>query len=92
MASSPGYKRDYKHEYAIESPQRRRFRAERNKARRALEKQGRVRKGDGKHVDHKKPLSKGGSNKKSNFRVRSGKANSSYKRTSSGAMKYKDQR
>lgn len=46
-------------------------RAARNKARRQAEADGRVRKGDGKDVDHKKPLSKGGSNKKSNTRVTS---------------------
>lgn len=31
--------------------------------------------GDGKHVDHKKPLSEGGSNSKSNLRVVSAKEN-----------------
>lgn len=48
--------------------------------------------GDGKHVDHKKPLSKGGGNSRGNLGVRSGKSNSSYKRTSSGAMKYANQK
>jgi hypothetical protein len=38
-------------------------------ARRAAEKSGAVKKGDGKDVDHKKPLSKGGSAKLSNTRV-----------------------
>lgn len=39
-------------------------RSSRNKARRKLEKQGRVRKGDGKHVDHRNgnPLKNGDSN------------------------------
>jgi hypothetical protein len=36
---------------------------------------GKVRKGDGKHVDHKKPLTEGGSNNKSNTRVVSAKEN-----------------
>ena len=45
-----------------------------------LERAGLVSKGDGKHVDHKKPLSKGGSNNRSNLRVRDGKKNSSFKR------------
>jgi hypothetical protein len=38
-------------------------------ARRAAEKRGAVKKGDDKDVDHKKPLSKGGSAKLSNTRV-----------------------
>ena len=44
-----------------------------------MKKAGKVRKGDGKDVDHKKPLSKGGSNKKSNLRVTSKKKNRSRK-------------
>lgn len=44
-------------------------RAMRNKARAEAQREGKVRKGDGKDVDHKKPLSKGGSNSKSNRRV-----------------------
>lgn len=55
-------------------------RAARNKARREAEKEGTVKKGDGKEVDHKVPLSKGGSNEKSNRRVVSRKTNRSYKR------------
>ncbi len=55
-------------------------RAARNKARREAEKEGTVKKGDGKEVDHKVPLSKGGSNAKSNRRVISRKKNRSYKR------------
>ena len=57
------------------SPARKKARAARNKARREAEREGKVRKGDGKHVDHKKPLSQGGSTDKSNTRVISGKAN-----------------
>jgi hypothetical protein len=44
-------------------------RSNNNKARAMLEKEGRVRKGDGKDVDHKKPQREGGSNKRSNLRV-----------------------
>lgn len=40
-----------------------------NAARRQLEKEGKVRKGDGKDVDHKKPLRSGGTNARSNLRV-----------------------
>jgi len=50
-------------------------RAARNKARRKAMEDGKVRKGDGKHVDHKKPLTEGGSNDKSNTRVVSAKEN-----------------
>ncbi len=92
MPSSKGYKRDYKQEARAESPERKKQRAERNAARRKLEKEGKVHKGDGKHVDHKKPLSKGGSNKRSNLGVRSASSNSSYDRNSKGGMKHSDQR
>lgn len=44
-------------------------RVARNKARREAIKEGKVRVGDGKEIDHKKPLSKGGSTDKSNLRV-----------------------
>lgn len=53
--------------------------------------EGLVHKGDGKAVDHKHPLSKGGSNSRSNLRVRSGRANDSYQRNPDGSMKYLDQ-
>jgi hypothetical protein len=43
-------------------------------------KEGRVRKGDGKDVDHKRPLSKGGSTGKGNLRVTSVHTNRAYKR------------
>ena len=87
MPSSKNYKRDYKREYAIESPERRHQRVERNQARQTLEHMGLVHKGDGKDVDHKRPLSKGGSNSVSNLRPRSAHANRSYPRTRSGAMR-----
>lgn len=66
-------KRDYHQEYLNESPKRKKDRAKRNKARRQLEAEGLVHKGDGKVVDHKKPLSKGGGTARSNLRVRSKK-------------------
>jgi hypothetical protein len=40
-----------------------------NQARAMLTKEGKVRKGDGKDVDHKKPLRQGGGNGRSNLRV-----------------------
>ncbi len=51
------------------TPEAIRRRSERNKARRKLEKSGKVHKGDDKHVHHKKPLSKGGSNTGKNLAV-----------------------
>lgn len=66
--------RDYKREAANESPERRKARAKRNKARRELMREGKVSKGDGKVVNHKKPLSKGGSTSRSNLEVQSKKA------------------
>lgn len=50
-------------------------RSERNKARRRMEKAGRVKKGDGKHVHHKKALSNGGSNSDRNLSITSAKEN-----------------
>lgn len=69
--------RDYKREYAKyhSSPEQKKKRAMRNTARRRAEKSGKVRKGDGKDVDHKKALRNGGSNSTSNTRVRSKSTN-----------------
>lgn len=63
--------RDYKKEYRDYhgKPEQIKKRDMRNKARRMMEKEGRVRKGDGKEVDHKVPLSKGGSNSRRNLRI-----------------------
>lgn len=92
MPSSPNYKRNYRQEAATESAARKKARADRMAARRKLEKEGKVHKFDGKHVDHITPIGKGGSGRdRKNLRVRDGKANSSFKRTSSGKMKYRNQ-
>lgn len=64
-------------------------RAARNKARREAEKDGRVSKGDGKDIDHKKPLRSGGSTAKSNTRVRSKSANRSDNGKTGGRKKKK---
>lgn len=79
MPSAPGYKRDYKQEYANNgaSAKQKKQRAARNKARAAAEKSGKVKKGDGKDIDHKRPLNQGGSTKKSNTRVQSSSKNRS---------------
>lgn len=70
-------KRNYKREYEKyhSKPEQKKKRAARNKARREAEKDGKVKKGDGKDVDHRKPLRSGGSTHKSNTRVRSRSAN-----------------
>lgn len=57
-------------------------RAARNKARRMMEAEGKVHKGDGKDVDHKVALSKGGTSARGNLRVKSASDNRSYKRNS----------
>lgn len=65
-------KRDYKCEYQKyggASKKGKKDRAARNQARKVAEREGKVKKGDGKEIDHKKPLSKGGSHAKSNQRV-----------------------
>lgn len=74
--------RDYRHEYDAYQgkPEQIKNRAKRNAARAKMEKAGRVSKGDGKDVDHKRPLSKGGSTSVDNLRVTSEHANRSYKR------------
>lgn len=76
--------RDYKKEYAEyhSKPEQKKNRAQRNAARREMEEKGLVRKGDGKDVDHKKPIDKGGSNERSNLRVLSRSENRGYRRDS----------
>jgi len=81
--------RDYKKEYQDyhAKPEQISNRAQRNKARGMLEKEGVVHKGDGKDVDHKRPLSKGGTTTRKNLVAKPAAANRSFKRTSTGAMK-----
>ena len=70
--------RDYRSEYDNyhSSPKQKKNRAARNAARAAMVKKKRVKKGDGKTVEHKKPLSKGGTNARKNLGVKSNSANS----------------
>ena len=81
--------RPYKKEYEQYdgTPAVKKKRAARNKARRMMEREGLVHKGDGKDVDHKRPLSKGGTTNRSNIRVKSATANRSYKRNADGSVK-----
>ena len=81
-------KRDYKKEVAkyTSRPEVVKKRVEQNKARRLMEKAGKVHKGDGKDVDHKTPLSKGGTSSRSNLRVTSRHSNRSFSRNRDGSM------
>ena len=82
-------KRDYKKEVAkyTSKPEVVKKRVEQNKARRIMEKEGLVKKGDGKDVDHKTPLSKGGTTTRSNLRVSSSTANRSFSRNADSSLK-----
>lgn len=81
--------RDYKKEYDLYHSQPKQIanRVKRNSARAEMVKAGRASKGDGKDVDHKKPISKGGGNAKSNLRVVSKSTNRSFARNKNGGVK-----
>lgn len=82
-------KRDYKTEYQKyhSRDEQIKNRSKRTTARRKANEEGRTHKGDGKDLDHVRPLSKGGSNSKSNTRVVSKHTNRSFKRKKDGSMK-----
>ena len=61
------------------SPEEVEKRVDRNRARRHAEAAGLVHKGDGKEIDHRVPLDKGGSDKDSNTRVISAKENRAWR-------------
>jgi hypothetical protein len=92
MPSSPGYVRDYAQEYKTAKARGEvgtghgSGNAERHRLRRKALKLGMVKKGDGKDVDHREPISKGGSNSISNARVESAHDNRSYARHADGSM------
>ena len=81
--------RDYKREYETYhgKPEQKANRAKRNKARAEMQEAGRVSKGDGMDVDHKTPLSKGGSTSKANLAVKSKHANRSFSRNPDRSIK-----
>ena len=86
MPSSPGYKRNYKQEAKYHaSPEQKKKRASRNAARAKLLKAGKVKKGDGKDVDHRNGNPK--DNKKSNLAVKSKSANRSFPRNKKAGKK-----
>jgi hypothetical protein len=79
------YKKEYEQYQGTE--EQKKNRAKRNKARREMERKGKVHKGDGKDVDHVKPLSKGGGTGASNLRVKSASANRGYARNKDNSVK-----
>ena len=81
------YKKEYEQYDGTEKVKKKR--AERNKARRIMMDAGKVHKGDGKDVDHKVPLSKGGKTVRSNLAVKTAKDNRSYKRNADHSVKTK---
>lgn len=83
-------KRSYDRELLWEKenkPQRVKERSKRNAARALMMEEGRAYKGDGKDVDHKKPLSKGGGNGRGNLRVVAASKNRSVKRKQDGSLR-----
>ena len=84
--------RDYKKEYEkyAGKPAAIHARSERTVLRRQANAKGITHKGDGKDLDHIRPLSKGGANKLSNTRVVSEHQNRSFSRNSDGSLKRND--
>lgn len=91
MPSSDNYVRDYQQEYKTAKARGEdgtgssSSNAKRHRARRMMLKLGMVK--PGQDVDHKKPISKGGSNDVSNLRAADPHKNRSYARNSDGSMK-----
>lgn len=87
------YMKDGKRDYAREDkwdanhPGRAEDRQERHKARAMAVAEGKAHKGDGKDVDHKTPLSKGGKTVDSNLRVVPASENRSFSRNKDGSLK-----
>jgi len=81
-------RRDYRREVDLytSKPSEIKKRVEQNKARRMMERAGKVHKGDGKDVDHKTPLSHGGKTVRSNLRVSSKSSNRSFSRRADGSL------
>jgi hypothetical protein len=84
--------RDYGREYAKyhSKPEQIKNRSERTTLRREANAKGITHKGDGKDLDHVKPLSKGGANKLSNTRFVSEHQNRSFSRNKDGSLKRND--
>jgi hypothetical protein len=69
MAKARDYGKEYREYHA--KPEQKKNRAQRNAARSMLAKEGVVKKGDGKDVDHKRPIKSGGGNSRGNLRATS---------------------
>jgi hypothetical protein len=69
------YKKEYKNYHG--KPKQKKERAARTAARELMIKKGRAKRGDGKDIDHKKPLRHGGSKGINNLRVRDKSSNRS---------------
>ena len=82
-------RRDYKREYAAYqgTAEQRKNRSKRTVLRNKANATGVTSKGDGKDLDHKKPLSKGGANTLSNTRVTTKAKNRSFSRNADGSLK-----
>ncbi len=82
-------RRDYKTEYQKyhAQPEQIKNRTERTTARRQANAAGVTHKGDGKDLDHKTPLSKGGTSSKNNLRVVDKTTNRSFSRNADGSLK-----
>jgi hypothetical protein len=87
--ANPKRDRNYKRENELykSKPEQIKLRVERNKARKAALDAGLVHKGDNMDVDHKEPLSKGGSTKKSNLRIVPASDNRSFDRNADHSVK-----
>ena len=73
------YKKEYEEYHS--KPEQKKNRAARNAARAKLMKEGKVKKGDGKDVSHRKAIDKGGTNG-DGVRVQSKSSNRSFRRDS----------
>jgi len=80
-------RRDYRSEYDRYqgTEEQKKKRAQRNAARRKAEREGKVKKGDGKDVAHRKAMDKGGKNS-DGTRVESASRNRSFRRDSKGNL------
>lgn len=88
MPSSKGYVRDIPQEKKTAKARGDIERDnERKRARRVMVKEGLVKANDGKDVNHRVPLSEGGSNNRKNLEVTTAKNNRSFARKPDGSMK-----
>jgi len=91
MPSSPNYQRDYAHEYATQKERGESGtgsdsgNAKRHRLRRVALKKKKVK--PGQDLDHKTPISKGGSNTLDNARATTPHKNRSFPRKADGSMR-----